>query len=244
MAPHQKSVPPGSLPIRQIFDPWNSSATGHQRAENRLAGSASWRESRTLKLANQYEAGPGGGPRIPDPVGTGSRDGGRDERWEMGDGEAGAPVSREPGWQDIRGLLRGDGRHRKGREDRTSGMAEGNHHDSSTTTTTTTKKREAVDAAPEPRPDRKKIFQGLRIYINGSTAPMVSDHRLKQLLAEHGGHISLTLGRRSVTHVILGTPNGARGGVPGAGGGLAAGKIQKEIKRAGGCGVKYVGVAW
>ncbi|KAL9099552.1 MAG: hypothetical protein Q9187_009481 [Circinaria calcarea] len=91
---------------------------------------------------------------------------------------------------------------------------------------------------------RRKIFQNLTIYINGSTAPLVSDHKLKYLLVEHGARVSIGLGRRSVTHVILGTPNGSGGGGKGAGGGLAGGKIQKEIKRVGGCGVKYVGVEW
>lgn len=235
MAPHANAVPPAALPIRNIFDPWNSSATGHQRAENRLAGSTAWRQSRTLKLANQYGAGPGGGERIPDTVGAGSMDGGKDGWLENGDGGAGAPGFRESGWHDIRGFMRGEGK-RKGREEHKSG---GVDHDG-----TTRKEREDVEAAHEAKPERRKIFHDLRIYINGSTAPMVSDHRLKQMLVEHGAHIRLTLGRRSVTHVILGTPNGARGGVQGAGGGLAAGKIQREIKRVGGCGVKYVGVEW
>ncbi|KAI4242633.1 MAG: hypothetical protein L6R42_010952, partial [Xanthoria sp. 1 TBL-2021] len=51
----------------------------------------------------------------------------------------------------------------------------------------------------------------------------------------------IALGRRSVTHVILGTPNGAGlGGGRGAGGGLAASKIQKEIMRVGGKGLKLL----
>jgi hypothetical protein len=87
---------------------------------------------------------------------------------------------------------------------------------------------------------QKQIFDGLCFYINGSTAPLISDHKLKQLLAERGGKTSIGLGRRSVTHVILGTAN-SHGG---AGGGLAATKIQKEIARVGGKGVKFVGVKW
>ncbi|KAI4173864.1 MAG: hypothetical protein LQ348_006449 [Seirophora lacunosa] len=73
---------------------------------------------------------------------------------------------------------------------------------------------------------------------------MVGDHRLKQLLAENGARVSIALGRRTVTHVILGTPNGGAAKNSGAGGGLAASKIQKEILRVGGKGVKYVGVDW
>lgn len=87
----------------------------------------------------------------------------------------------------------------------------------------------------------KGIFDGLVIYINGSTHPIVSDHRLKQLLAENGARLSCHLGRRQVTHVILGKPSGNG---TGAGGGLAGGKLEKEIRRIGGCGVKYVGVEW
>lgn len=111
------------------------------------------------------------------------------------------------------------------------------------------------------------IFSGLSIYINGSTAPLISDHRLKQLLVENGANISIALGRRTVTHVILGKPNvnnsssGTRSknddgedamninkyrgiGGAGAGGGLAAGKLQREIQRIGGKGVIYVDVEW
>lgn len=242
MAPHQSSVPPAALPIRKIFDPWNASATGHQRGENRLAGSTSWRQSRTLKLANQFGAGPDGGKRVADTVGAGSTDFGKDGRLENGDWKAGAPGLRESGWQDVRSLWRGegDGRQKQDQKDQISGIVDTNNNDDATRR----KEREVAEATHERKPERRKIFQDLRIYINGSTAPMVSDHRLKQLLAEHGGQISIALARRSVTHVILGTPNGARGGMQGAGGGLAAGKIQREIKRVGGCGVKYVGVEW
>lgn len=69
---------------------------------------------------------------------------------------------------------------------------------------------------------------------------MVSDHKLKHLLAAHGARHSIALGRRTVTHVILGTIN-ANGG---AGGGLAATKIQKEVARTGGKAVRYITVEW
>jgi hypothetical protein len=90
------------------------------------------------------------------------------------------------------------------------------------------------------RPLDKQIFAGLCFYINGSTAPLVSDHKLKQLLAAHGARHSVALGRRTVTHVVLGTvhTNG------GAGGGLAGSKIQKEIARTGGKAVKFVNAEW
>lgn len=104
-------------------------------------------------------------------------------------------------------------------------------------------RRKEEDNRKEAEKNRKKgVFDGLVIFINGSTHPLVSDHKLKHLLAENGAKLSLHLGRRSVTHVILGKPSGSAG--TGAGGGLAGTKIQKEIQRVGGCGVKYVGVDW
>jgi hypothetical protein len=100
---------------------------------------------------------------------------------------------------------------------------------------------EALSNPPTPKHQmQKQIFAGLCFYINGSTAPLISDLKLKRLLAERGGKMSIGLGRRSVTHVILGTANGHGG----AGGGLAATKIQKEIARVGGKGLKFVGVEW
>jgi hypothetical protein len=106
--------------------------------------------------------------------------------------------------------------------------------------------RKVVDGDSMPsstnEPEKNKgIFDNLVIYVNGSTHPIISDHKLKHLLAENGARMALHLGRRQVTHVILGRP--AAGSV-GAGGGLAGGKLEKEIRRVGGVGVKYVGVEW
>lgn len=95
---------------------------------------------------------------------------------------------------------------------------------------------------PEPfsKPSPKQIFEGLCFYLNGSTAPLVSDLKLKQLLASRGGQTSIVLGRRHVTHVIVGAAQG-QGGI---GGVLSASKMQKEIARTGGKGVKFVGAEW
>ena len=97
--------------------------------------------------------------------------------------------------------------------------------------------------------EKGKIFNGLTFYINGCTAPLVSDHRLKYLIVENGGRVAIALGRKSVTHVILGaaayqlgSDNGAAGN--GAGGGLAAGKLHREVQRLRGSVVKYVKVEW
>lgn len=86
------------------------------------------------------------------------------------------------------------------------------------------------------------MFRDATIYINGQTAPLISDHKLKGLLVAHGATLSLSLSRR-VTHVIIGKPNSGPGR-GGAGGGLAAGKIQKEAQRGGWRGMRIVGVEW
>lgn len=62
----------------------NSSATGHQRADNRLSGSTSWRDSRNSKLGEQFSGGAGGGKRVSDTVGAGSLDFGKDVRDDCG----------------------------------------------------------------------------------------------------------------------------------------------------------------
>lgn len=104
-------------------------------------------------------------------------------------------------------------------------------------------KRLDNSTSPEKAPNLPQIFRNLTIYINGSTYPLISDHKLKRLIVSHGAHLSIALGRRTVTHVILGTPNHvtAKGG---AGGGLASSKIQKEITTTRGKGIKFVGVEW
>ncbi|CBF69756.1 hypothetical protein AN6298.2 [Aspergillus nidulans FGSC A4] len=91
-------------------------------------------------------------------------------------------------------------------------------------------------------PPESTIFRGATIYINGRTAPLISDHKLKSLLVAHGATLALSISRR-VTHIIIGKPN-AGPGRGGAGGGLAAGKIQEELARGGWRGIRIVGVEW
>ena len=75
MQPPKPSVSTAAEPrFGAHFDAWNSSSTGHQRAENRLSGSTGWRHSRTSKLAYQFKSGGTGGKRISDTVGAGSED--------------------------------------------------------------------------------------------------------------------------------------------------------------------------
>ncbi|BFZ61100.1 hypothetical protein YB2330_002158 [Saitoella coloradoensis] len=89
--------------------------------------------------------------------------------------------------------------------------------------------REKVRGSKDEFP---QIFKGCTLYFNGYVGPSYSDHRLKHLVALHGGKIASTYRIKSCTHVIVGQT------------GLAANKIQKELSRAGGGGVKFVGVEW
>ncbi|RDL37860.1 BRCT protein [Venustampulla echinocandica] len=205
------------------YDPWNASSTGHQRSENQsgLAGSTGWRQSRNVKLHHQLISGATGGKRISDTVGVGSED--YDEK-------AGALIPkavRQRAKFNVMDMA-------AGRKANASPTEEGK---------LTARRKEADVSKGEQALERRKgIFDGLVIYINGSTHPLISDHKLKHALAENGARLSMHLGRRDVTHVILGRPSGSQRS--GAGGGLAGTKLQKEIKRVGGCGLKYVGVEW
>ena len=230
--PDRVSLPRAPQPTRILFDPFNSSATGHQRAENRLSGSTSWRDSRSHKLSHQFRdsTGGGGASHRSDLVGAGRENFGQDGRKENGDWEVGAPGLRESGWQDIRNLL--------------SPKPKDPHQETSEKLSSIDKDEPSASAPEVSQANqgvpKRRIFSGLTIYLNGSTAPLVGDHKLKHLLVQHGANISITLGRRTVTHVILGETKDVSGGAKG----LAAGKIQKEMTRVGGKGVKYVNVHW
>ena len=227
-------------PTRNIFDAWNSSSSGHQRAENRLSGSTSWRQSRTLKLGEQFSSGYGGGKRLYDTVGAGSEDFGKDGRLENGSWERGAKGLRKGGQMSLQEAF---GVKKPGVDRLGDGKAEDENGMFITPEPLRDLDQDMLDDAEQREAkSQPQIFKGLTIYINGSTAPLVSDHQLKRLLVSHGANLSITLGRRTVTHVVLGRPNGA--GSSGAGGGLAATKIQKEIASKVGNGVKFVTVEW
>ncbi|TKA27013.1 hypothetical protein B0A50_05204 [Salinomyces thailandicus] len=265
------TAPAAAKPSKHIFDAFNSSATGHQRAENRLGGSTSWRDSRNKKLREQYRSGAGGGTRVSDTVGAGSLDFGHDGRTENGGWVAGAKGLRTGGQKSIREMagvsketerpakrLKVDGeekptklvnpwtpvRKEDGRIRETSWTS----HESSPShllshwdavESTSDHKQEDVQDRPEDEA-APQIFRSLCFYINGSTLPTVSDHRLKFMIRRHGGDMSIMLGRRTVSHVIVGKAN-AKGG---CGGGLASSKIQKEVTRRGGNAVNYVTADW
>lgn len=86
---------------RAFFDPWNSSSTGHQRAENRPSDSASWRTSRSLKLGEQYKSGITGGKRVACIVGVGIENLGKDNRKEEDEWGKGAKSLRTSGQQSL-----------------------------------------------------------------------------------------------------------------------------------------------
>ncbi|RYP92995.1 hypothetical protein DL770_000869 [Monosporascus sp. CRB-9-2] len=224
----------------QSFDPWNASSTGHQRAENRLAASTGWRDSRNSKLMSQFRDGAGGGRRVSDKVGAGSKD------WDPKAKALIAPEMRARARNSVADMLAKPGTMKRTTASLASTGSEAPSKDARGGVLTAEEEpatqRRAEDEQREAEKGRpRRIFDGVVVYVNGSTHPLVSDHKLKHLLAEHGGRVLTHLGRRQVTHVILGRPTG-RG--DGAGGGLAGGKLQREIQKVGGCGVKFVGVEW
>jgi hypothetical protein len=277
--PHQLPPPVSAKPNRRFFDSWNSSSTGHQRADNSPAGSTSWRESRSLELSNQFGGGASGGAQLADTVGAGSEDFGKDDRLENGSWAKGAPGLRGRGQISVVEAFRVK---KLGVEDtatekaKTKVMVDGAREQeldifgipsAQPVREASSQDQEQVSSYEEhllcenSSPDKQakeiyqdqdtenttiskppQVFTGTCIYINGSTYPTISDHKLKHLLVTHGARLSIHLGRRSVTHVILGRPNASA--VPGAGGGLSASKMQREITKIRGKSVKFVTVEW
>ncbi|OJJ31744.1 hypothetical protein ASPWEDRAFT_53560 [Aspergillus wentii DTO 134E9] len=202
-------MPPHPTPQNyQIFDPWNSASTGHQRAENPYSATTAWRTTRAEKLSRQFLSG----DCLEDNAEEGGRKTGGPGEWKWVDEEE---IKRSQLGCDIRSFMGGG--KKRGVE------------------------RDTVDGKEKNK--KEKPLSGTTIYINGSTMPLISDHRLKHLLVANGATIAISLARRSVTHVIVGKPNTGAGKGVGAGGGLAATKLQSEIDR---CarGVKVVGAEW
>ncbi|KAI0509419.1 BRCA1 C terminus domain-containing protein [Xylaria bambusicola] len=257
MPPSKPPVPRAAEPIYgQSFDPWNSSSTGHQRAENRLGGSTGWRDSRNRKLMSQFTGGAGGGKRVSDTVGEGSQD------WDPKAKALITPEMRSRAQSSVFDMLANPGSMKPSSYSSGSAPAppslmtsnsasfsnfgesaskKPGPSDSMTAEERLMLQRKEEDDAREQAKQPRGIFDGVVVYLNGSTHPLISDHKLKHVLAEHGGSMSSHLGRRKVTHVILGRP--AAGGY-GAGGGLAGGKLQREISKMSGPAVKFVGVQW
>ena len=224
-------MPPlkAAQPRRIIFDPWNTASKGHQHAENRLGGSTSWRDSRTVKLNAQFQhktsdGDGGGGPRISDTVGAGSEDFGSNGRTDNGWNDS---VQGWRGRQGIAGERWGDvGTMMSGKRQKISKEQEQEQEEEEQGIPTSAQPlkpdedndEDAVDqndkdTAPLKAPTKitrpAQIFQSLTILINGSTYPTISDHKLKSLLTSHGARLSISHARRQVTHVILGRANSA-----------------------------------
>ncbi|KAL2873539.1 hypothetical protein SGCOL_011314 [Colletotrichum sp. CLE4] len=240
-SPEKTPIPPAAKPrFSNKFDPYNSSATGHQRPDN--TPGTGWRTSRALKLSEQFAGGHSGGARMSDTYGAGSED--FDEELKMvvpKNVKARAKMSvadmlARPGLMRSGSSVSETGSATSG----TSAAASGGGNVKSEEEVMEARRREDKDAEAKSAAVRG-LFEGVTVYINGSTHPIISDHRLKHVLVENGARMSIHLGRRQVTHVIVGRPAGVGAG---AGGGLAGGKLEKEIRRIGGSAVKYVGVEW
>ncbi|KAM3450522.1 hypothetical protein MY3296_005985 [Beauveria thailandica] len=228
--------PPSSRP--RPFDPWNSSSTGHQRREASRretdgVSESSWRASRALKINQQLKTQSHVPPPPPPPPAAASQE--RKPTLPQ--------QQRQPQPKSVMEMLVRPGSMRE-----------------TMSATAAAAAAEAVAEKENPEVAGKRgesagqslIFAGLVVHVNGSTAPLVSDHKLKTLLAAHGARVALHLARRHVTHVVLGRPAGSISGgsssssssSAGCGGGLAGTKMDREIRRRGGHGIKYVGVEW
>ncbi|KAK6204233.1 hypothetical protein LQW54_008352 [Pestalotiopsis sp. IQ-011] len=236
-SPHKPDIPKAATPkFGSSFDPWNSSSTGHQRAENRLGGSTGWRESRSAKLQSQFKSDASGGKRMSDAVGAGSQD------WDPGLKAIVPPELRSRAKSSVMDMLARPGTMKQSLSSASWSSHLGQGRGDLTAEEALPRRRKAEEESRQDDKDQaRNIFDGVVVYVNGSTHPIISDHKLKHVLAENGARMSIHLGRRQVTHVILGRPAGGGGG---AGGGLAGGKLQKEIQKVGGAAVKFVGVEW
>lgn len=278
------------------FDPWNSSASGHQRAEARgITSGIAWRDMRNRRLQDQYlgkttKTNPQPGTRQPrmsvmemlakpgsmmpmprtktelddktehqqDDKNEKEHNNEKEDKIRHDDNEkqtpmmatdkhddsTAEPAEEQAAWDD-------DGWYTQQEmdelgcaiaiaQDQHDRPRQQEHRKKDTAAAPATPPKDDPDVGATT-PKKRAIFDGLVIYVNGSTFPIISDHRLKQLLAEHGATMSSHVARRQVTHIILGRPN-ANG--RGAGGGLAGAKLEKEIRRAGGRAIKYVNVEW
>ncbi|KAM3460946.1 hypothetical protein BB8028_0003g00630 [Beauveria bassiana] len=219
--------PPSSHP--RPFDPWNSSSTGHQRREASRretdgVSETSWRASRALKINQQLKTQ----SHVPPPPPPASQDG--------------KLAQRQP--KSVMDMLVRPGSMKETMSASSSAAAV-----AAAVAEASTEKEKETEVARRngESAGQSLIFAGLVVHVNGSTAPLVSDYKLKTLLAAHGARVALHLARRHVTHVVLGRPAGSisgGGSSAGCGGGLAGTKMDREIRRRGGNGIKYVGVEW
>ncbi|KAK2592139.1 hypothetical protein QQS21_010177 [Conoideocrella luteorostrata] len=172
--------PPPSLPrtttaAAATFDPWNSSSTGHQRPDHR-PGTA-WRDSRTRKVNSQFR---GGEARIRGAWGSGTERHGSDKEARRVIGRRGASVVdmlKKPGlMKNMEESLGGDEKKKeKEKEKKQEKSREGDEID------VFAGSRKPRDEDGDARRRERGIFYGTVIYVNGSTYPLISDHKLKHL---------------------------------------------------------------
>lgn len=262
----------------RVFDPWNSSSTGHQRGET-SAGTA-WRRTREEKLALQFSSFSSGDRERGDRRDCGYGDDDGEWVWmndhpSLGSGNGNESV-KESGQRDIRDMF-SVGKGSSSSSSFLSGVDSKKSclsSSSSDITTTTKENQDQAKNSPQIQEATKedqdqnqkqnppKIFANLTIHLNAASSPLISDHALRHLLVAHGASLSLGVSRR-VTHIIVGRPNTSftstsststsssttgrdesRKSISGAGGGLSASKLQKEIAKAGCRGFRVVGVEW
>lgn len=265
--PRTTSPAPTPTPTNHLyFDPWSTSSTGHQVGDS--AQSKAYRTLRQEKLARQFGEGRGDCTWSEGKSGVLERGAWVEEvggDCKKGGGARG--MGRDSRQRDIRGMFgvsklgtattattQGQQQGKKDAQEKKEELEDTS--DNNSIIITTTKDTSIVSPEPEPQPqstihlppkdEYPQIFTTLTIYINAPSHPLLSDHKLKHILTLHGATVSLSLSRR-VTHVIVGRPNtrlGSGGGASGAGGGLAGGKLQREIARAGWKGWKVVFVEW
>ncbi|KZZ88088.1 brct domain containing protein [Ascosphaera apis ARSEF 7405] len=242
-------------PSDRPFDAWNSATTGHQRSEHSSSTARSWMQRRNQKLSQQFGSAYGGTSRNDHGVALAAQPGPKQPK---GAGSSDirsfyAVVKTSDKSDEVKlfeppmaeeapvGLITSSSvAYRRSYSELQDSSARPEKIVIGSTDTP------AHEFKPSPlnssvAPPSRKIFSQLVVYINGSTAPVISDHKLRHLLAFHGASLALTLTRRKVTHVIIGRPNEIGRG---AGGGLASTKIDKEIRRKCSAGVKYVTPEW
>ncbi|KAI5282874.1 hypothetical protein KEM54_002517 [Ascosphaera aggregata] len=237
------------------FDTWNSATTGHQRSERGSSTASSWMRTRSYKLMQQFATGFSDEEAGLEKSAFSSSE--RSERLLPTDirsfytiekttkSEVKPPKARAmefPPEEMISSSSVGKGVFTPEGLDYASRLDEG---------VTDEKRGAPVVSAPQNQqttcsgplaiPSRRRMFSRVTVYINGSTAPKISDHKLRRLLVSHGASLALSLSRRKVTHVIIGHPNDVGRG---AGGGLSSTKIDKEIRRTSSAGIKYVVPEW
>ncbi|RDA91334.1 hypothetical protein CP533_1586 [Ophiocordyceps camponoti-saundersi (nom. inval.)] len=128
--------------------------------------------------------------------------------------------------------------------------------------------RAPLSSSTSSAPRGENLFAGVVVYIDGCTAPLVSDHRLRCLLVSHGATLANRLARRLVTHVVLSVHSrgedddeegekkeeeegGKKDGAPcssspmtSSRNALSASKMEAEVRRRRVAGVRYVDVRW